>query len=85
VKRDEPPPSNTDSSGWENAEEAARIKARLSDQLRNTMKEDIASRRKTFKLLCLEWHPDKNQDGDLELATQIFQFLQTQKDWYLKE
>lgn len=60
------------------------VQAQVNAQLEQTRKEDIASRKKTFKFLVLKWHPDKNGDN-AELATQIFQFLQTQKDWYLKE
>ena len=37
-----------------------------------------------FKFLQLRWHPDKNTENP-ELATAVFQFLQSQKDWYLKE
>ncbi|CAK9099927.1 unnamed protein product [Durusdinium trenchii] len=33
---------------------------------------------------CLKWHPDKNADN-LEVATEVFQWLQSQRDWYLKE
>jgi len=92
--RQEPPPKKKaqtsqplviDTSSLEEAEEAARVKAEISDQLQKTMHEDIASRKKTFKFLCLKWHPDKHKDGNVELATSVFQFVQTQKDWYLKE
>lgn len=56
----------------------------LNGQLEGTRKEDIASRKKTFKFSCLKWHPDKNADN-LEVATEVFQWLQSQRDWYLKE
>lgn len=65
--------------------EFARVKEEVEQQFQKTLKEDLASRKKTFKFLCLKWHPDKNQDNSAELATQVFQHLQTQKDWYLKE
>jgi len=64
--------------------EVVRIKEDLYQQLHKTRTEDIASRKKTFKFLCLRWHPDKNQEK-LELATAVFQFLQQQRDWYLKD
>eukprot|EP00931_Biecheleriopsis_adriatica_P023419 TRINITY_DN1478_c1_g1_i1.p1 TRINITY_DN1478_c1_g1~~TRINITY_DN1478_c1_g1_i1.p1 ORF type:complete len:785 (+),score=119.97 TRINITY_DN1478_c1_g1_i1:89-2443(+) len=67
----------------DNPEVAAHLKA-LNDELEKTRKEDISSRKKTFKFACLKWHPDKNADN-LEVATEVFQWLQTQRDWYLKE
>eukprot|EP00928_Gymnodinium_smaydae_P028049 TRINITY_DN21500_c0_g1_i1.p1 TRINITY_DN21500_c0_g1~~TRINITY_DN21500_c0_g1_i1.p1 ORF type:complete len:882 (+),score=162.81 TRINITY_DN21500_c0_g1_i1:179-2824(+) len=66
------------------SEEVGRVKADIYTQLDQTCKEDIASRKKTFKFMCLKWHPDKNQENQ-ELATAIFQFIQAQRDWYLKE
>lgn len=73
-----------DVKNLEEAEEVARVKADVLSQLDKTVKEDVASRKKTFKFLCLRWHPDKNTD-DKELATAVFQFLQAQRDWYLKD
>eukprot|EP00933_Yihiella_yeosuensis_P023912 TRINITY_DN18564_c0_g1_i1.p1 TRINITY_DN18564_c0_g1~~TRINITY_DN18564_c0_g1_i1.p1 ORF type:complete len:554 (+),score=102.15 TRINITY_DN18564_c0_g1_i1:79-1662(+) len=63
---------------------ASRTIKEVDAQMVKTKGEDIASRKKTFKFLCLKWHPDKNQD-QLELATEVFQFIQNQRDWYLKE
>jgi len=77
-------PGPLDTSSLEHAEEIARVKAEVSGQLEKTHKESIASRKKTFKFLCLQWHPDKNQDN-MEVATAVFQYVQAQKDWYLKE
>jgi len=62
----------------------ARVKADINAQLKSTRKEDVASRKTTFKNLCVRWHPDKNTD-DTELATQVFQYIQSQRHWYLKE
>jgi hypothetical protein len=73
-----------DVKNLEEAEEIARVKEDVRTQLDSTRKEDIASRKKTFKFLCLRWHPDKNAEN-AELATAVFQFLQSQRDWYLKE
>lgn len=64
--------------------EVAAILLEVNAQLESTHKEDIASRKKTFKFSCLKWHPDKNADN-LEVATEVFQWLQSQRDWYLKE
>mmetsp|Transcript_13609 Transcript_13609/g.22481 ORF Transcript_13609/g.22481 Transcript_13609/m.22481 type:complete len:604 (-) Transcript_13609:49-1860(-) len=44
----------------------------------------INERKKTFMKACLRWHPDKNLD-DEDTATEVFQFLQTLKEWYLGE
>lgn len=51
-------------------------------QLRESQNQDEALRRKTFKAMTLRWHPDKHPD-DVELATEVFQFLQQQREWYL--
>ncbi|CAJ1387039.1 unnamed protein product [Effrenium voratum] len=40
--------------------------------------EAAASRQKLFRTLCRQWHPDKRRD-DPELATRVFQWLQTLK------
>jgi len=81
-----PPPKldvlQTDMDG---AEGVAQANAGVKDQLRSTAMEDAAMRRKTFKGLCAKWHPDKNLPGDVELATEVFQYLQAQKEWYLLE
>lgn len=44
----------------------------------------INERKKAFMKACLKWHPDKNLD-DEDRATDVFQFLQSLKDWYLGE
>ncbi|CAJ1389967.1 unnamed protein product [Effrenium voratum] len=41
-----------------------------------------AERRSRYKALCLKWHPDKNLDSE-DTATEVFQFLQLLRDWYL--
>jgi len=68
----------------EEAEGVARVKEDLQKQLEKTLKEDGPSRKKTFKFLLLRWHPDKNPENP-ELATAVFQFLQDQRAWYLKD
>lgn len=81
------PPAHPKTEVAENITEnskVARVKADVMAQLKNTNKESLASRKKTFKFLCLQWHPDKNPE-DKELATEIFQFLQQERDTYLKE
>lgn len=66
------------------SEDFRRVKKDLYEQLDQTSKEDIAARKKNFKFMCLKWHPDKNVEN-VELATDIFQWVQSQRDWYLKE
>mmetsp|Transcript_30354 Transcript_30354/g.69848 ORF Transcript_30354/g.69848 Transcript_30354/m.69848 type:complete len:767 (-) Transcript_30354:42-2342(-) len=73
-----------DLSNLKEAEEVARVKAELLEQLRKNRKEDLALRKKTFKFMCFRWHPDKNQERT-DLATPVFQFLQEQRGWFLDE
>jgi len=61
-----------------------RIKAEVLWQLELTREEDLASRKKHFRALCLRWHPDKTQN-DRDLATEIFKFLLQQRAAYLGE
>eukprot|EP00931_Biecheleriopsis_adriatica_P003843 TRINITY_DN105603_c0_g1_i1.p1 TRINITY_DN105603_c0_g1~~TRINITY_DN105603_c0_g1_i1.p1 ORF type:complete len:571 (+),score=117.47 TRINITY_DN105603_c0_g1_i1:88-1800(+) len=42
----------------------------------------LDERRKAFKTACFQWHPDKNPSNE-ELATEVFQFLQRLRGWYL--
>ena len=44
----------------------------------------INERKKAFMKACLKWHPDKNLE-DEDTATEVFQFLQSLKEWYLGE
>lgn len=64
---------------------ASRASARVDEQLRTTATEDMSLRKKTFKTLCAKWHPDKNPSGSSDMATEVFQYLQEQKAWYLVE
>lgn len=57
--------------------------AKIHKELLSTAMEDMAVRKKTFKSLCARVHPDKSAAEDVELATEVFQYLQTQKAWYL--
>jgi len=68
----------------ENPGKVAQAQAEILDQLRGTVGEGLESRKKVFRFLCLKWHPDKNWTEDPELATEVFQFLQAQKKWYLQ-
>lgn len=77
-----PPELDVDQEG---ADGAATANAAAYDELQCSALEDVTLRRKIFKSLCAKWHPDKNLSGDVELATEVFQYLQAQKEWYLRE
>lgn len=62
---------------------AADAKSKVHTQLKSTLHDDVELRRKTFKFLCARWHPDKHLLGDAEFATDVFQYIQEQKSWYL--
>lgn len=64
---------------------AHEAKVKVYKQLKSTAMDDMEVRKKTFKRLCSKWHPDKNLPIDVELATEVFQYLQAQKTWYLSE
>jgi len=41
-----------------------------------------SERKKMYRTMCLKWHPDKNLD-DPDIATEVFQFVQSLKDFCL--
>ena len=47
-------------------------------------KEPLDARKKVYKDLQMTNHPDKHKD-EAELYTAVFQFLQGEKEWFLKE
>lgn len=51
-------------------------------KLREMMDQPIDVRKKAFKELLFEYHPDKNADRH---ATQVFQFINGSKTWFLHE
>jgi hypothetical protein len=67
----------------EGSEMVAKANADVHQCLQNTVAEDIELRKRRFKTLCSRWHPDKNSPADAIFATEVFQYLQTQKAWYL--
>jgi hypothetical protein len=62
---------------------SADAKAEVIALLKRSLKDNISSRRKTFKFLCAKWHPDKHCLPNVETATEMFQYVQEQKSWYL--
>jgi len=76
---DSEPPRALESHGVE----VKRITKKMAKDMIATRKSSLEFRKRDFKFLLLRWHPDKNEDK--ELATTIFQYIQSQKEWYLEE
>eukprot|EP00746_Dinoflagellata_sp_MGD_P017090 gnl/MRDRNA2_/MRDRNA2_138967_c0_seq1.p1 gnl/MRDRNA2_/MRDRNA2_138967_c0~~gnl/MRDRNA2_/MRDRNA2_138967_c0_seq1.p1 ORF type:complete len:270 (+),score=51.23 gnl/MRDRNA2_/MRDRNA2_138967_c0_seq1:127-936(+) len=53
----------------------------ILQELRNSRREPVESRRSRFRKLCLQYHPDKT---GTPATMETFQYLQEQKGWYLK-
>lgn len=53
----------------------------ILQELRNSRREPVESRRSRFRKLCLQYHPDKTGTPS---TMETFQYLQEQKSWYLK-
>jgi len=62
--------------------ELSKLKKDVEKRLRGLMDSPIEVRKKALKELMLEYHPDKNSD---QHATQIFQFINGSKQWFLCE
>lgn len=62
--------------------ELRKHKKDVEKRLRDLMDSPIDVRKKALKELMLEYHPDKNSD---QHATQIFQFVNGSKEWFLRE
>jgi len=57
--------------------------ARVLEGLCVGRREPLEQRKRAWRQLCLQWHPDKC--GDKASATAMFQYLQGLKDWFLAE
>ncbi|CAK9057476.1 Chloride channel protein [Durusdinium trenchii] len=66
---------------WPSAQAKAAAKA-LYMELLSSQQCTQAERRSCYKHKCLLWHPGKNLDKE-DVATEVFQFLQLLRDWYL--
>lgn len=56
------------------------------DKVRQSMSLSQDERKRVWKELCLQWHPDKcAESGDQVRAKEVFQYLQGLKDWLLPE
>mmetsp|Transcript_7315 Transcript_7315/g.18283 ORF Transcript_7315/g.18283 Transcript_7315/m.18283 type:complete len:658 (-) Transcript_7315:44-2017(-) len=69
---------------WPSDPKARRVVETLVRDMQSSKAAPMAKRRQAYKIACLSWHPDKNQKH-VALATEIFQFLQSLKAWYLEE
>ncbi|KAF4677523.1 hypothetical protein FOL47_000911 [Perkinsus chesapeaki] len=72
----------TDMSAMEERR-AREIASELLKELESIADEDGGERKKAHKKMCFTWHPDKNPE-DLSVATEVFQWLQRQKEWFLE-
>jgi len=54
----------------------------VEQQMRDLMHEPLLVRKKTFRDLALEYHPDKNGEAH---ATEVFQAVNDAKDWFLRD
>ena len=88
-KTPDPPLRQSSSSATEHAaatllsdRHGSSEKVEIFKRLCATHGDDLTSRNVIFKGYCKQWHPDKClKMGDV--ATDVFQFLQANKDWYL--
>ncbi|CAD7925951.1 unnamed protein product [Amoebophrya sp. A120] len=56
----------------------------LIAEMQEYAEKDLADRKKVFKKMCLEWHPDKHSNDAQFVAKCAFQFLQEKKESFLK-
>jgi len=52
----------------------------VQQRMRELMDEALPVRKKVFKELMLEYHPDKNKDAH---ATEVFQLINNARGWFL--
>ncbi|CAE7492274.1 unnamed protein product [Symbiodinium sp. CCMP2592] len=71
--------------GWPEDDRARSVAEVLFESMwkSQTQTKPLSDRRQVYMEACRKWHPDKNLKNQ-ETATQIFQFLQMVKDWYLE-
>lgn len=62
---------------------SAAVSKKIGDWMSQYRTYNFEARKKAMRHLSLMWHPDKNADN-LEMAKEVFQFLQNKKDWFLK-
>lgn len=66
---------------WPKDARAKNIARALYRDMSKSRHAALSERQKAYKAACLSWHPDKNRKHE-DLATEVFQFLQTLKKWY---
>jgi len=69
---------------WPAGRMASKAAEKLFDDLAGAGRAErpLRDRRTTYRAACLHWHPDKNPENE-DLATDVFQFLQALRHWYL--
>eukprot|EP00397_Hematodinium_sp_SG-2012_P032893 GEMP01035074.1.p1 GENE.GEMP01035074.1~~GEMP01035074.1.p1 ORF type:complete len:394 (+),score=107.69 GEMP01035074.1:177-1358(+) len=60
------------------------VSKNISAWMSKNRPQNFEARKKAFRNLTLMWHPDKNADN-LEAAKEIFQLLQSKKEYFLKQ
>jgi hypothetical protein len=68
---------------WPKDPKAKRIAETLFRDMSKSRKAALDERQKAYRAACFTWHPDKNPRYQ-ELATGVFQFLQSLKKWYFE-
>lgn len=76
-----PPPLPVPPPPGAAAKAATVEQTQVLEQLCSNRREPVEERKRIWRQLCLQWHPDKC--GDKAGATVMFQFLQGLKDWFL--
>ena len=67
-----------DQVGW--AQRAERVKLDVTSALDAAWRLPDADRRRVVRRLLLRWHPDKNVDADVDLATAVTQHIRAELD-----
>jgi len=67
---------------WPSDEKARRVVEMLFEDMCLSRQTSLGQRRRAYRAMCLSWHPDKNHRHQA-LATEVFQFLQALKRWYV--
>merc|ERR1712187_403018 len=68
---------------WPNDPRARRVVEVIFKDMSNSRRAPQDDRQKAYRAACLSWHPDKNPKHE-KLATEVFQFLQSLKNWYFE-
>lgn len=75
----------SDEDASDEQSEVNRIIINLMQALKSAEGKGSGERKKIYRKLCLEWHPDKHSVDKRFVATCAFQYLQEKKEWILAE